>query len=446
MATTTERCRRLLTALLVTLLAPVIAGCPAATPPSSSSSAGARPAASTGTLRLSFWHTRRAEQEALLRTICEDYERQNPGVDLQPEYQGNYNDLQKKIRAAIAARSLPALAVGYEPQIAEYMANGVVRPLDDLVADPGIGLKPPELEDIPPQFLAGNRFKEFGGQLLSFPFTKSTLLLYYNESLLAKGGFTGPPETWAEFEKQAAALTRLIRSPALAFDADASTLDGMIYSHGGELLSPDGKTTLLDQPAVVETLALLQRMAKAKTLGEYSGDDLAGVFANQRCAFGFSTSASLAYTVKQVGSAFEWDVAPIPHAAGAQPATVLYGPNVCVFKGRPEHEREAWKFIRYFVSPEVTARWARETGYLPVRSSAAQLSEMQDWLKSDQRAKHALDTVLLARPEPNVIGWQEVRGYLQEAARAVIGTGTNPAAQAVELKRKADRALAGSRR
>jgi ABC-type glycerol-3-phosphate transport system substrate-binding protein len=123
----------------------------------------------------------------------------------------------------------------------------------------------------------------------------------------------------------------------------------------------------------------------------------------------------------------------------------MYGPNVCIFKGAPEQEREAWKFVKYFVSPEVTARWARETGYLPVRESAAGLPQMREFYAKNPRALHVYEILPMAKGEPNVVGWQEVRQHLENAARAVMQGGVSPRQAAAQLKRNADRALAQSR-
>ena len=46
----------------------------------------------------------------------------------------------------------------------------------------------------------------------------------------------------------------------------------------------------------------------------------------------------------------------------------MYGANICIFKSTPEKEMAAWRFINHFTSPPVTARWATQTGYLPVAS------------------------------------------------------------------------------
>jgi ABC-type glycerol-3-phosphate transport system substrate-binding protein len=122
----------------------------------------------------------------------------------------------------------------------------------------------------------------------------------------------------------------------------------------------------------------------------------------------------------------------------------MYGPNICLFKSTPEIEKAAWQFVKFFVSPEVTARWARETGYLPVRKSAVTLPEMRTFYERNPRAKHVYDTMALAQGEPNVVGWQEVRNALETTAREVISGKKAPAAAAQELKTRADTILSKS--
>lgn len=427
-----------LTPILFTPL--LLAGCLSGTPRTGNTAQGT--GASAGKTTLQFWHTRRGSQEKALKAICEEFERQNPGVELEPRYQGNYGELNKKIRASAQAKSLPALTVAYEDQVAEYMKSGVVLPLDSLVTDSTNGMSAEDLADIPALYLNGNRYPQFGGQLLSFPFTKSNLVLYYNRSLMAKAGIQGPPKTWSELEKQSAAITAVTGRPAFAFSSDASTLDGMIYSFGGEVLADDGKHTLFDQPATVKVLELLQRMAKAKTLVEASGDDTSSMFGSQLCAFTLNTSAGRVSMEERVKDSFDWDLSIIPHADGVSPVTVMYGPNVCIFKGQPEAEAAAWKFVKYWVSPAVTARWARDTGYLPVRKSATALPEMQEFYRKNPRAWHVYEVLAHAKGEPTVLGWGEVRSELEKTASRVTGLGTSPAAAAVELKKASDRILA----
>lgn len=430
--------RRPALSVLLLAAAAALAGC------LNAGGGGARPSGGGGGKTvLPFWHTRRGDQEKALQAICADYNRQNPGVEIQPLYQGDYDRLNQKLRASIQARDLPALSVAYESQVVEYMAAGVLEPFETFVDDPQIGLSAGEQSDFFPQYLESNRYSQFGGQLLSFPFTKSILLLFYNKKLLGDAGLSHPPATWAEFEKQSAALTARMGKPAFVFDSDPSTLDAMIYSFGGELL--DGRKTRFDEKPTLEMLSLLQRMKQAGTLTWASGDDAANLFLSGGCAFSTGTSSQRAQAEAQIGSRFDWDVAVIPHAEGVAPVTVMYGPNVCIFKSTPERQREAWKFVKYFVSPEITARWARETGYLPVRKSAVDLPEMKAFYQQNARARHVLEAAKVAKGEPNVLGWQEVRNLLKGASDAVITGRAEPSAAAAALKQKADKVLTESR-
>ena len=69
--------------------------------------------------------------------------------------------------------------------------------------------------------------------LLSFPFTKSSLVMYYNRSLLKRAGLTGePPATWDEFEKQAAAVRSKTGEAALAFSIGAFAHSGGTDKNG----------------------------------------------------------------------------------------------------------------------------------------------------------------------------------------------------------------------
>jgi multiple sugar transport system substrate-binding protein len=434
--------RRLAGAAMVPGLATVLGGCPGLAPAPQGNGPDSAPRGNS--VRLEFWHTRRGGQEKALQAICADYQAATPGVTLEPVYQGNYDALNRKVRAAIQARALPALTVAYESHVTEYMASEVVLPLDALVKDPELGFTAEELADIPELYLESNRFAQFGGQLLSFPFTKSNLVMYYNQSLLERAGYTAPPQTWDDFEKQAAAVTRLNGKPAYACSVDASTIDGMIFSFGGDVIDSTGRVTLFDQPPAIQAFSVLGRMARARTLVEATGDDTGGLFSGQACAFALDSSSGRRGMEELVGEKFRWDVGIIPHGAGVAPATVMYGPNIVIFKANPEQERAAWRFVKYFVSPEVTARWARETGYLPVRRSAVELPEMKKFYAENPRAWNVYEVLKAARGEPNVLGWQEVRSAIEATARAVIAGG-DPAAEARKLKARADQILTQSR-
>lgn len=434
--------RRLAFLGMIGLLAGLVAGCPARQSGTTATGASGGTAASAGTLE--FWHTRTREDAKALEGIVAEFNQANPDAQIKAQYQGTYPQLFQKVTASIQTGQLPTLAVAYESMIADYMAAKVIQPLDDFLKDPKHGLTPESLADIFPAYLQTNRFPQFGDQLLSFPFTKSNLMLFYNKERLQKAGFTAPPATWAEFETQCRALKGQTGKPVWALDIDPSTIDGMIFSFGGELLSPDRKQTLFDGPAAVRTFDLLDRLFKAGLAYQVTRDDLANEFAGAGAAFILSSSTQRPQLEKQIDSTFDWDLAILPHAPGVAPVTVMYGANICVFNATPEKETAAWRFIQHFTSAPVTARWATQTGYLPIRKSAVNEPVLKEFFAANPRARRAFDVLDQARPEPNIAGWQEVRDLISEAVTAVINKQQSPAEAAKGLKAKADAVIAKS--
>jgi ABC-type glycerol-3-phosphate transport system substrate-binding protein len=114
---------------------------------------------------------------------------------------------------------------------------------------------------------------------------------------------------------------------------------------------------------------------------------------------------------------------------------------VTLFSTTPEQQQTAWAFVKYFTSPDVGARWAAETGYLPVRKSAVNHPVLQEFWKKWEGGRAAYDCLAFAKVEPNVMGWQEVRTLVERALTEVL-SGLKPGRQAAtELKLAADAAL-----
>jgi multiple sugar transport system substrate-binding protein len=236
-------------------------------------------------------------------------------------------------------------------------------------------------------------------------------------------------------------VTSKTKKPAWAFALDASTIDGIIFSFGGALLSRDQRSTLFDQPPTVKTLGLIDRAMTEKWAYQIDQREVGNDFANQNAAFILTTSNGQAQFDRQIAGKFDWDLAIIPHDTGVKPVTVMYGANICIFKSDPARERAAWEFIKYFTSRDVTAKWAVESGYLPIRKSALTTETMKQFVGRHPRNRRALDVLPLAKPEANIAGWQEVRDLLNAAVTSVITQSAEPTQAAQTLKQKADKAI-----
>jgi ABC-type glycerol-3-phosphate transport system substrate-binding protein len=390
------------------------------------------------------WDRNTLQTAKLLDSIAAEFNAsQQGGVPIKLEYLGNYGDIFRKVSLSIQARELPATAVGYEPMTSEYIVAGAALPLDDYVKDPNIGMSAEELADFYPSVLDTNRFPQFGDKMYSFPFCKSVLMMYYNKRVLREAGLEGPPQTWDEFLDQCRAIKSRSGKPAYAINVDCSTIEGFIYSMGGDVAN--GTSTTFDQPNALAAFKLFDTLIKEGLAyqaqpGTY--DDRED-FAHDRTAFFFRPSSHRPDAAALMAATpDDWGMTRIPQRDINNPRTALYGPNICVFRTTEAHQRSAWGFIRNFTSPKVSVRWAIATGYLPIRKSAASDPDMQAFWEKWPQDRAAFDCLAFARSQPNLVGWQQVRTLVERALTAVLTGLKSPEQATADLKRDADKVLA----
>jgi multiple sugar transport system substrate-binding protein len=330
------------------------------------------------------------------------------------------------------------MSVAYESMTAEYVPTGAVANLDDFVNS----FSKEDLDDFFPAVLASNRYEELGGHYYSFPYTKSVLMMYYNRRVLEAAGVATPPQTWDEFLAACRAVKAKTGKPAYAASVDCSTIDGMIFSRGGDVAT--GRTTHYDAPAsvrVFEFLETLQKEGLTYQITPGTFDDEVALM-NDQIAFTIRTSSSLAGLELGFNDATHWGMARIPQEDPAKPATVLFGANVSVFNVGEAQQQAALAFLKEFTNTENSVRWAMASGYLPLRKSAANHPDLRkSWAEAPYNSA-AYDCLPFARVEPNVSGWQEVRKAVEDAETAVL-TGLKTGKEAaLALKQAADTILA----
>ncbi|GMV99104.1 MAG: ABC transporter substrate-binding protein [Candidatus Hydrogenedentota bacterium] len=390
-----------------------------------------------------LWDRQTQEFSDLIKNIADTFNKDREGLPVRVEYMGDYSDIYRKVTLSIQAGELPSMAVGYESMTAEYVRLGAVRPLGEFIRDPELGFSEEEIADFFPGVVDTNRYGQFGGEYYSFPFCKSVLTLFFNKRVLKKAGFDGPPQTWDDFLEQCRAVRAKTGNYGYALNADCSTLNGMIFSRGGDIVS--GNQSLYDSPQSIAAFEFLETLAKEKlayqiTPGTYDDRE---AFAQDKAAFFFRSSVHRPFTQKLMqGDQDAWGLAMIPQADPANPSTVLYGPNVMVFKTGNEQERVAWEFIRHFTSPEISSNWALITGYIPMHKSSAADPRVQAYWKEWEYNRVPFDSLAVARAEPNLVGWQEVRSLVERAWSDVMSEVKTGREAALELKQQADAVLA----
>ncbi len=389
-----------------------------------------------------FWDRQTTETAELLQQLAADFNASwKEGPPLKVERSGGYDEIFRKTSASIRAHVLPSMAVCYENMTAQYIPTGAVRALDEYMRDAQTGFSQSELDDFFPAVLETNRYAEFGGKMYSFPFTKSVLMMYFNKAVLAKAGFDRPPDTWDEFLAQCRAVKAKTGKFAYAVNPDCSTIDGMIFSRGGEVYA-DGKARF-DSPESIAVFELYETLAKEGLAYQISAafdDEIA--FSKDDVAFTFRTGSGRIHVAALMQDRMDqWGLVRIPQADPAHPRTVLYGGNICLFNTTPEQARTAWAFVKYFTSKETMVRWALGTGYLPFRRSVADDPAVKDLWAQWPYSRASFDCLDFARPEPNIRGWQEVREVVAKALRQVLDGNLTGREAAAALQRQTEELL-----
>lgn len=323
-----------------------------------------------------YWHNRPQKDQDFLQGMLDEFNKSNPyGITAKAEIGGaSYNDVYNKINAAIQAGQPPEISVAYQNQAAFYRAQGAVIDLAPFVKSKKYGLAEADLKDYFQTFLDSDKNPQYKGEVLGFPTQRSMEVLYYNADWLKQIGYNEPPKTWKEFEEMACKATNKEQKKyGWAFRHDASNWASFVFTHGGRIIAEDGSAYVFNSDAGVQALQLIQRMFEKGCAVEIPTSERYGEqnrFANGEVMFVLASSSGLPFYKEAVdkGAKHKWDIT-IPPNTG-KPVINLYGASVSVYKTTPEKELAAWLVIKFLGEKTQTAKWAINTGYLPVRQSA----------------------------------------------------------------------------
>ncbi len=410
---------------------------PTAVPPTATS-APAKP------VEVQFWTGQSGPQDEALKKLAASFKTKYPNITVVVTYQGNYTDLYKKVTAAIAAGAPPDVSIGYQNDIANYIKSDAVIPLDDMMKDPKIGFTDADMKDIFPAFI--DRYPQAGNKVYSLAFMRSMEAMYYNMDLLKAAGINQVPQTWDDFLKACAAVSKPdVPCYELPGSGAASTFSEWVWSRGGDVISADGKKFTLDSKEAVDTMTFMGDLFTKKyaILQAKSYQDQTD-FSLGKDLFTFGSTAGLPYyasAIKDGGNKVtDWGIAPAPHST-KDPVVDLYGPSVAIFKTTPEKQQAAFLWVKYLMDKDPNAEWVKATFYFPARQSTK--DSLADFIKANPLYGKGFDLLQYGRQEPTFYAaWNPTRNFIGDAMVAVANGKATPAAALADANKKANDALA----
>ncbi|HLJ73314.1 MAG TPA: ABC transporter substrate-binding protein, partial [Thermoanaerobaculia bacterium] len=376
---------------------------------------------------------------------CEQFQKENPGIKVNPIYSGTYQETIVKALTANKAGTPPTTAILLSTDMYTLIDEDAIVPYDELAtsADDQAWIK-----SFYPAFMENS---QTGGKTWGIPFQRSTVVLFYNKDAFKEAGLdpNRPPATWTEMREYAQKLTKRdgsgnvtqwgVQIPSSGFPY--WLFQGLTIENGVNLMNQAGTEVYYDKPEVIGALQYwldLVNKYKVHPPGIVEWGTTPKDFFEHKVAMMWTTTGNL--TNVKNNAKFDFGVAMLP--AEKQRGSPTGGGNFYIFKKSTAAQREAaFKFIKWMTTPERAAQWGIDTGYVAVRPDAWQTPAMKKYVEGFPAAAVARDQLPFAKAELSTHDNQRVTKALNDALQAAL-TATKSASQALkDAQREADRLL-----
>ena len=398
----------------------LLAGC---TTTSASSSTNA-----SGPITITLWESQANQPVAsAMQGIADQFNKANPGTTVQLHIisQGT------QVMAAVGAHNPPIMG-----EVNHYIqqfrnANALVSFTPYINGSNGF-TKQQIAQFYPSVWTDGN----VNGQRYRFMVDTKVSELFYNKALFQQAGITSTPTTYTQLAKDLDILKQKLPGVTpMAIDQSVGDIIPPLIANGGSLYAK-GSTTQTDfQSAAAKTTFNYFHDLYSKGDVIFSNTNgVRSLFAQGKLAVADQTSAGSAPIVAAAGGKFPVGAFAWPAGTSGHSGNVIQGEGIVMMTGYSQREYDAaWKFVKFWMSPQQQAWWAVHSGYAPQTKAALKYITPQDYA-----ANPGLAVSIQTLSDPNTIHRPGPDNYSQ-----VEGLLTAAFFKAVEGQQPVDAALAG---
>ena len=373
------------------------------------------------------------------------FEKENPGIRVNPIYAGNYDDARIKALAALRAGQSAPLSVLYSIDLYELIEQDVILAWDEVATS---AEDKAWLKAFYPALMMNGTYK---GKVYGIPYQRSTIVLYWNKDAFKAAGLdpNKPPATWDEMTKMAAKLVQKDAAGNVQRWGVMVPSTGYPYwmfqafarQNGQDLMNPEGNRTNYAHPDVIAALdywVSLGRKHGVMPQGTVEWGTLRQAFTEGKTAMMWHTTGNL--TAVKDTAKFPFGVAMLP--ASKQRGSPTGGGNFYLFKKTtPEERKAALAFVKWMTQPERAADWSMATGYVATRPDAYETPKLKAYAADFPQAVVARDQFKFATPELSTFQTGRVRKALDDAIQAALTGQKTPAAALKAAQAESERLL-----
>jgi multiple sugar transport system substrate-binding protein len=314
--------------------------------------------------------------ERFYKLLFSLWEEENPGSKVEAEYVGGA-EYWTRIQTQVAAGTTPDVGVADYGRTVSYAKDGILLPLDDLIAADNYPLDP-----FPPATVNQYRWQEGefdsgNGKIYGLPYDAQPYIIAYNKTLFQKAGVDMPSDkwTWDDFTAAAKKLTNPAEDKWGAYLPDTWGMLGgeFIYSAGGEVISSDFQKSGLNTPETISAYKWAWDLVYThKVAPRPVPSEAVNPFASGRVAM-YHGGVWWINDFRNITD-FEWDVAYFPKNPTTGKRTMtLQSDGWWMYKSAADNPR-AWPFMKFMMSERVQGKLAdQEMGVPPVRTNLSEI-------------------------------------------------------------------------
>ena len=202
-----------------------------------------------------------------------------------------------------------------------------------------------------------------------------------------------PPETWDELQEYAAKLSIPDERWGFEMPIDAWFYEAFIMESDGRILNEDETDIAFNNETGTMPLELWKNMInegimKAPPGKEYNSYEAA------RSDFAAGITGMIVVSSGDLGTlsaSCDFEIGTCFLPKNTRFGVPTGGANVVMMVGHEDDAAATMDFLKYLTSPDVSAYWASQTGYLPSSQAAADSDIYQEFTGANDNAKTALE-------------------------------------------------------
>jgi multiple sugar transport system substrate-binding protein len=317
---------------------------------------------------LTFWNGFTASDRPFLEAIVQEFNDTHPDIQVEMDIQP-WDIMFQKLLPSWASGGEPDLAAMSYNIIPQYVESEILAPLDDFYTD---YVDEANFSD------AALNGMTVGGHRYGVPMISFGLMLFYNKDMFEAAGLDpeAPPTTWEEWQAAIVALSKdedgdgTYDQYGLVWGDHAAPniWPALIWGGGGDFISDDSTTSLLDDPLTVEAV---QSWSELLFLSGRSPLGLSGVEADNLMITGKAAmEISGPWMINAFASAgLNFGIAQVPAGPAGQ---FTQGDALYMVLGSSSPNKEAaYEFLRFWQDEWAQVYWSQNVGFPPVRADLA---------------------------------------------------------------------------